>query len=71
MFRLAAGYEPPLAAALPGRHLLVPLHVVVRAEDSLHRGAALGVHPPPLGPGVLEPDLREIVRNVPRVGQDR
>ena len=70
MGRLAAGYEPPLAAALPGGHLLVPLHVVVRAEDALHRGAALGVHPPPLGPGVLEPDLRETVRNVPRVGQD-
>ena len=53
----AAGYEAVLAAAIPRRHLLVPLHVVVGAQDALHCGASLRVHSSPLRSGVLEPNL--------------
>ena len=53
----AAGYEAVLAAAIPRRHLLVPLHVVVGAQDALHCGASLGVHPSPFGSSILEPNL--------------
>ena len=53
----AAGYEAVLAAAIPRRHLLVPLHVVVGAQDALHCGASLGIHPSPFGSSILEPNL--------------
>ena len=54
---LAAGYEAVLAAAIPRRHLLVPLHVVVGAQDALDGGASLGIHPSPFGSSILEPNL--------------
>ena len=54
---LAAGYEAVLAAAIPRRHLLVPLHVVVRAQHPLHRCPSLRVHPSPFRARILEPNL--------------
>ena len=53
----AAGYEAVLAAAIPRRHLLVPLHVVVGAQDALDGGASLGIHPSPFGSSILESNL--------------
>ena len=53
----AAGYEAVLAAAIPRRHLLVPLHVVVRAQHPLHGCPSLRVHPSPFRSRILEPNL--------------
>ena len=56
---LAAG-DHTVGPAVPWRHVraeVVPLQVIVRAQDGLEGGASVGVHTSPLGSGVLEPNL--------------
>ena len=59
---LAAG-DHAGGAALPGpgTHVaaqVVPLHVVVRTQNTFDGRAPVCIHPPPFGPGVLEPNLK-------------
>ena len=62
MSPLAAGDHAVRAAVPRARaHVttqVVTLHVVVRAQHIVYGRTPVSVHPSPLGPGILEPDLK-------------
>ena len=62
MSPLAAG-DHAVRSAVPraGAHVttqVVTLHLVVRAQHIVYGRTPISVHPSPLGPGILEPDLK-------------
>ncbi len=62
MTSLAAGDHAVRATVTrPRAHVttqVVTLHLIVRAQHIVYGRTPVSVHPSPLGPGILEPDLK-------------
>lgn len=67
MSPLAAGdHAVGAAVARAGAHVtpqVVTLHLIVRAQHIVYGRPPVSVHPSPLGPGILEPDLKNNFNN--------